>query len=205
MAKIIILDDLSDDGLNLLRSAANIEVEIRTGLKGDALKSALAESDGAICRAGVKITAESLAGNQRLRAIARAGVGVDNIDTKAATRQGIVVMNTPGGNTLSTAEQTLALMYGLVRNIAPANQSLVEGRWDQKKFLGTQLAGKTLGIVGLGRIGQAVAAGPSPWRCGSSATIRSSPPPGPRSWASSWLPRRRNCFRWSISSRSTRR
>ncbi len=158
MAKIIILDDLSDDGLNLLRSAANIEVEIRTGLKGDALKSALAESDGAICRAGVKITAESLAGNQRLRAIARAGVGVDNIDTKAATRQGIVVMNTPGGNTLSTAEQTLALMYGLVRNIAPANQSLVEGRWDKKKFLGTQLAGKTLGIVGLGRIGQAVAA-----------------------------------------------
>jgi D-3-phosphoglycerate dehydrogenase len=157
MARIIVLDDLSDDGLNLLRSAGNIEVEIRTGLKGDALKSALAEFDGAICRSGVKITAESLEGNQRLKAIARAGVGVDNIDTKAATRQGIVVMNTPGGNTISTAEQTLALMYGLVRNIAPAHQSLVEGRWDRKKFMGTQLAGKTLGIVGLGRIGQAVA------------------------------------------------
>ncbi len=157
MARIIVLDDLSDDGLNLLRSAADIEVEIRTGLKGDALKSALAEFDGAICRSGVKITAESLQGNQRLKAIARAGVGVDNIDTKAATRQGIVVMNTPGGNTISTAEQTLALMYGLVRNIAPAHQSLVEGRWDRKKFMGTQLAGKTLGIVGLGRIGQAVA------------------------------------------------
>ena len=157
MARIIVLDDLSDDGLNLLRSAANIEVEIRTGLKGEALKSALAEFDGAICRSGVKITAESLQGNHRLKAIARAGVGVDNIDTKAATRQGIVVMNTPGGNTISTAEQTLALMYGLVRNIAPAHQSLVEGRWDRKKFMGTQLAGKTLGIVGLGRIGQAVA------------------------------------------------
>jgi D-3-phosphoglycerate dehydrogenase len=158
MARIIVLDDLSDDGLNLLRAAANIEVEVRTGLKGDALKSALAEFDGAICRSGVKITADSLAGNHRLKAIARAGVGVDNIDTKAATRQGILVMNTPGGNTISTAEQTLALMYGLVRNIAAAHQSLVEGRWDRKKFMGTQLAGKTLGIVGLGRIGQAVAA-----------------------------------------------
>src|SRR5580658_6725341 len=157
MASIIVLDELSEDGLNLLRSAAGIEVDIRTGLKGDALKSALAESDGAICRSGVKITAQALEGNRRLKAIARAGVGVDNIDTDAATRQGIVVMNTPGGNTISTAEQTLALMYGLVRNIAPANQSLVEGRWDRKKFMGTQLAGKTLGIVGLGRIGQAVA------------------------------------------------
>jgi D-3-phosphoglycerate dehydrogenase / 2-oxoglutarate reductase len=158
MAKIIVLDELSADGLNLLRSAADIEVEIRIGLKGDGLRSALAEFDGAICRSGVKITAESLQGNHRLKAIARAGVGVDNIDTDAATRQGIVVMNTPSGNTISTAEQTLALMYGLVRNIAPAHQSLVEGRWDRKKFMGTQLAGKTLGIVGLGRIGQAVAA-----------------------------------------------
>ena len=96
-------------------------------------------------------------GNTRLRAIARAGVGVDNIDVKAATRHGIVVMNTPGGNTISTAEQTLALMLGMSRNIAPAYQSLIEGRWDRKKFMGTQLAGKTLGIIGLGRIGQAVA------------------------------------------------
>jgi D-3-phosphoglycerate dehydrogenase len=84
-------------------------------------------------------------------------VGVDNIDVKAATRHGIVVMNTPGGNTISTAEQTLALMLGMSRNTAPAYQSLVEGRWDRKKFMGTQLAGKTLGIIGLGRIGQAVA------------------------------------------------
>ncbi len=157
MAKILVLDELSEDGLNLLRSAANIEVEVRLKLKGDALKSALNEFDGAICRSGVKITAESLAGNHRMKAIARAGVGVDNIDCDAATRQGIVVMNTPSGNTISTAEQTLALMYGLVRNIAPAHQSLKEGRWDRKLFMGTQLAGKTLGIVGLGRIGQAVA------------------------------------------------
>ena len=105
----------------------------------------------------MKITADVLQGNTRLRAIARAGVGVDNIDTQAATRQGIVVMNTPGGNTISTAEHTIALMLGMSRNVGPAYQSLIEGRWDRKKFMGTQLAGKTLGIIGLGRVGQAVA------------------------------------------------
>jgi D-3-phosphoglycerate dehydrogenase len=157
MPKILVLDELSQDGLSLLESAANLEVEVRTGLKGADLRNALLQADGAICRSGVKITAEILEGNTRLRAIARAGVGVDNIDTKAATRQGIVVMNTPGGNTISTAEQTIALMLGMSRNIAVANQSLVEGRWDRKKFMGVQLAGKTLGIIGLGRVGQAVA------------------------------------------------
>ena len=157
MSRIIVLDNLSQDGLDLLESAGNIEYEVRTGLKGDDLREALAEFDGAICRSGVKITAKSLEGNQRLRAIARAGVGTDNIDKEAATRLGIVVMNTPGGHTVSTAEHTIALMLALSRNIAPANQSLVEGRWDRKKFMGSQLAGKTLGIVGLGRIGQAVA------------------------------------------------
>jgi len=157
MPKIIVLDELSRDGLVLLESAGNLTIEVRTGLKGDDLRNALLEADGAICRSGVKITADILKGNTRLRAIARAGVGVDNIDTTAATRQGIVVMNTPGGNTLSTAEQTIALMLAMSRNIAPAYQSLIEGRWDRKKFMGTQVAGKTLGIIGLGRIGQAVA------------------------------------------------
>ena len=158
MPRVIVLDPLSKEGLDLLQSAGNIEVEVKTGLKGKDLHDALLDVDGAICRSGVKINAEALEGNGRLRAIARAGVGVDNIDTDAATRQGIVVMNTPGGNTISTAEQTLALMLALSRNIAPAYQSLVQGRWDRKQFTGTQLAGKTLGIVGLGRIGQAVAA-----------------------------------------------
>jgi D-3-phosphoglycerate dehydrogenase / 2-oxoglutarate reductase len=158
MPKILVLDELSQDGLGLLEAAGSLKVEVRTGLKGDDLRNALLETDGAICRSGVKITADVLKGNTRLRAIARAGVGVDNIDTQAATRQGIVVMNTPGGNTLSTAEHAITLMLGLSRNIAVANQSLVEGRWDRKKFMGTQVAGKTLGIIGLGRIGQAVAA-----------------------------------------------
>ncbi len=130
---------------------------MRTGLKGQELRAALAEYDGAVCRSGVKITADSLEGNRRLKAVVRAGVGTDNIDKIAATRQGIVVMNTPTGNTISTAEHAFALMLGLSRNVASAYQSLQEGRWDRKSYMGSQLADKTLGVVGLGRIGQEVA------------------------------------------------
>ncbi len=113
--------------------------------------------DGAICRSGVKITADVLEGNTRLKGIARAGVGTDNIDKATATKLGIVVMNTPSGNTVSTAEHTMALMLGLSRKIAPAFMSLKAGKWDRKSFSGHQLCGKTLGIIGLGRIGQEVA------------------------------------------------
>ena len=159
MPSIIVLDTLSPDGLALLDAAAEAGVtyEVVTGLSGAALREALARHDGAICRSGVKITAESLAGNHRLKAIVRAGVGTDNIDKDAATRQGIVVMNTPAGNTVSTAEHTFALILALSRNVAAADASLRQHRWDRNKFMGVQLAGKTLGIVGLGRIGQAVA------------------------------------------------
>ncbi|MEX0675847.1 MAG: phosphoglycerate dehydrogenase [Pirellulales bacterium] len=156
MPKVIVLDNLAQEGLDLLAARAGIEHEVRTGLKGEDLRRALAEFDGAICRSGVKITAEVLKGNHRLKAIVRAGVGTDNIDSQAATRLGIVVMNTPAGNTLSTAEHTIAMMLALSRNIAPAYQSLIEGKWDRNRYMGTQLANKTLGIVGLGRIGQAV-------------------------------------------------
>jgi D-3-phosphoglycerate dehydrogenase len=159
MPSIIVLDTLSPDGLALLDTAAELGVtyEVVTGLSGAALREALARHDGAICRSGVKITADSLAGNHRLKAIVRAGVGTDNIDKDAATRQGIVVMNTPAGNTVSTAEHTFALILALSRNVAAADASLRQHRWDRNKFMGAQLAGKTLGIVGLGRIGQAVA------------------------------------------------
>ncbi len=156
MPRIIVLDDLAAEGLALLDAAEGIEYEIRTKLKGEELKSALAEFDGAVCRSGVKITPESLEGNKRLRAIVRAGVGTDNIDKQAASRLGIVVMNTPTGNTISTAEHAMALMLGLSRNLAPAHASLMAEKWDRKKFKGSQLSGKTLGVVGLGRIGQEV-------------------------------------------------
>ena len=159
MPSIIVLDTLSPDGLALLDAAAGAGVtyEVVTGLSGAALREALARHDGAICRSGVKITADSLAGNHRLKAIVRAGVGTDNIDKDAATRQGIVVMNTPAGNTVSTAEHTFALILALSRNVAAADASLRQHRWERNKFMGAQVAGKTLGIVGLGRIGQAVA------------------------------------------------
>ncbi len=155
--RILVLDPIAQEGLALLSQEPNFEYEIRTGLKGEALRTSLAEFDGAIVRSGVKITAESLEGNRRLRAIVRAGVGTDNIDKNAATRLGIVVMNTPDGNTLSTAEHAFALMLAQSRQIAPANQSLVNGVWDRKSFMGNQLADKTLGIVGMGRIGREVA------------------------------------------------
>src|SRR3990172_1521531 len=157
MPRVVVLDTLAQEGLDLLAAAPGIEYEVRTGLKGEALRSALAGFDGAICRSGVKITADVLEGNHRLKAIVRAGVGTDNIDSTAATRLGIVVMNTPAGNTLSTAEHTIAMMLALSRNIAAAYQSLLEGRWDRNRYMGTQLADKTLGVIGLGRIGQAVA------------------------------------------------
>ena len=121
------------------------------------MRGALQEADGIIIRSGTKLTSDLLEGQQRLKVIVRAGVGVDNIDLDAATREGIVVMNTPAGNTTSTAEHTIAMLMALSRNIAPAAQSMREGKWDRKAFTGTQLAGKTIGVVGLGRIGQSVA------------------------------------------------
>ncbi len=157
MAHIIILDELAAEGLQLLDQAAGIRYNVHTGLSGPALREALRACDGAICRSGVKLDAAALEGNRRLRVIVRAGVGTDNIDKAAATRQGIVVMNTPAGNTTSTAEHAFALLLGLARNLAAADHSLRQGNWNRSAFTGTQLAGKTLGIVGLGRIGREVA------------------------------------------------
>lgn len=155
--RIVALDSIAQEGIDLIQEHPSFELESRTGLSGDSLRETLAEFDGAILRSGVKITPDSLQGNKRLKVLVRAGVGTDNIDKAAATRQGIVVMNTPTGNTLSTAEHTFAMILAQSRWIAPANQSLVEGRWDRKAFMGSQLADKTLGIVGMGRIGREVA------------------------------------------------
>ena len=156
MPKVIVLDKLSDDGLAQLDAATDVEYEVRIGLAGEELREALTQFDGAICRSGVKITADVLEGNRRLKAIVRAGVGTDNIDKQAATRLGIVVMNTPTGNTISTAEHAFALMLALSRNVAPAFEQVKHNNFKaaRKKYIGSQLADKTLGIIGLGRIGQ---------------------------------------------------
>jgi len=156
MPRVLIADKLETAGVELLK-AAGIEVETRLGLSGPALAAALCEFDAAIVRSQPKITAEVLASPGKLRAIARAGVGVDNIDLPAATRRGIVVMNTPDGNTVSAAEHTVALMFAAARKVAAADAVMKAGGWDRNKFVGTQLAGKTLGVVGLGRIGREVA------------------------------------------------
>lgn len=157
MFRVLITDNLADAGVQVLENAADIEVDRRSGLSPDEVRDALRDADGIIIRSATKLTPDILAGQERLKVIVRAGVGVDNIDLAAATREGIVVMNTPAGNTTSTAEHTIAMLLSLSRNIAPAAQSMHEGRWDRKAFTGTQLAGKTIGVVGLGRIGQSVA------------------------------------------------
>lgn len=157
MYRVLVTDSLSPQGLDLLKSYSQIEVVYSPGMKPDALKVALQDADGIVIRSGTKLTADVLDGQKRLKVIARAGVGVDNVDLPAATRQGIIVSNTPDGNTLSTAEHTIAMMMALCRCIAPAAQTMREGKWDKKSFTGTQLAGKTIGIIGLGRIGLAVA------------------------------------------------
>jgi D-3-phosphoglycerate dehydrogenase len=159
MHRVLVTDKLAEEGLAQLRAEPAIELVVNTKLAADptALRQALMEADGIAIRSGTQLTAEVLEGQTRLKAIVRAGVGVDNIDVAAASRRGIVVMNTPGGNTISTAEHTMALLLSLARNVPKANESLKAGKWDRTKFTGTQLEGKTLGVIGLGRVGLTVA------------------------------------------------
>jgi D-3-phosphoglycerate dehydrogenase len=155
--KILVSDDVSESGLQPLRDAG-LTIEKRTGLAPDVLRQALAEYDGLVVRSETKVTAAMMDAAPRLRVIGRAGVGVDNIDVPAATARGIVVMNAPDGNTITTAEHTMALLVSLARNVPQASGSVKAGRWERKRFIGAELQGKTLGIIGLGRIGRTVAA-----------------------------------------------
>ena len=155
--KVLIADKLSKVGVDWLQQQSDVEVTVKPGLPPEELAKLVGQFDGMIIRSGVQVTAEVLAEPGSLRAIARAGVGVDNVDLPAATRAGVLVMNTPDANTISTAELTIGLMLTLARNVLTASTSLSAGKWERSKFVGTQLAGKTLGIVGLGRVGKAVA------------------------------------------------
>jgi D-3-phosphoglycerate dehydrogenase len=154
--KIFVADDVNEGGLAPLREAG-FEVEKRTGLKGDELAEAVASADGLVVRSETKVTSQLLEAAGRLRVIGRAGVGVDNIDVPSATQRGVVVMNAPDGNTMTTAEHALALLLALARRVPQGDASLKAGRWERKKFVGVELRGKTLGVVGLGRIGRVVA------------------------------------------------
>ncbi|MCH2200659.1 MAG: phosphoglycerate dehydrogenase [Fuerstiella sp.] len=143
--------------MNILNRSDGIETVVKPDLTPDQLKQALQNVDGIIVRSKSRLGGEILDGQQRLKVIVRAGVGVDNIDLEAATRVGILVMNTPTGNTTSTAEHTIAMMLALSRNIGPAAASMRAGKWDRRVFQGTQVSGKTLAVIGLGRIGICVA------------------------------------------------
>lgn len=157
MIKILVADEVSASGLQPLRDA-DFAVEKRTGLSADDLVTALAGCQGLVVRSETKVTARVMDAANELRVIGRAGVGVDNIDVAAATARGIVVMNAPDGNTITTAEHTIALLIALARNVPQANSSLKSGKWARKGFIGVELQGKTLGVVGLGRIGRTVSA-----------------------------------------------
>src|SRR5436190_10111496 len=137
MPRVLISDKLESPGLDLLRQAG-IELDERNGLTGAALQEAIRSADGVIVRSATKVTAELLEDPGKLKAVVRAGVGVDNIDVAAATRRGIVVMNTPGGNTVSTAEQTIALLFAMARHTPAAEASLRQGKWERSKLVGTQ-------------------------------------------------------------------
>jgi D-3-phosphoglycerate dehydrogenase len=155
--KVLVSDKLASEGLKILKREKAIEVDVRTGLKPEQLKEIIPAYEGLIVRSSTKVTSDIIAAAKNLKIIGRAGVGLDNVDVEAASRKGVVVMNAPEGNTISTAEHTMSLILALSRNIPQAHHSLKNKQWDRKGFMGVELYGKTLGIIGLGRIGAEVA------------------------------------------------
>lgn len=154
---VLIPDNVAEEAVNLLNKASGFNVSAPGKLSKEEILPVIEDVHALIIRSGVKPDAEIFEAAKNLKAIARAGVGTDNIDKEAATKHGVIVMNTPGGNTISTAEHAFGLMLALARHIPKAHATMQEGRWDRKLYKGHELRGSTLGIVGFGRIGQAIA------------------------------------------------
>lgn len=154
--RVLISDSISQKGIDILINSG-LEVNVKTGLSPDELKACIGEYHGLIIRSATKVTADIIEAAKNLKVIGRAGSGLDNVDRTAATKKGIVVMNTPGGNTITTAEHTIALIFSLARQIPQAVASMKEGKWDKKRFMGVEIYNKTLGIIGIGNIGKQVA------------------------------------------------
>jgi D-3-phosphoglycerate dehydrogenase len=154
--KVLVSDSLAQEGLDFLMSHTDMEVDYKPKVAPADLVQIIGDYDALVIRSGTQVTKEVLENAKQLKVIGRAGVGVDNVDLAAATQKGIIVMNTPGGNTVSTAEHTWSLLCSLARNIPSANRSMRQGEWEKKKYTGTELFGKTIGIIGLGRVGGAV-------------------------------------------------
>jgi len=155
--RVLILDNLSELGVKILRESDAIEVDVKASLSPEELKEIIGQYHGLVVRGATKVTADIISAADNLKVIGRAGTGLDNVDVPAASKRGIVVMNTPGGNTVTTAEHAISMMVALVRNIPQANASMKAGKWEKKKFSGTEIFNKTLGVVGLGKIGSVVA------------------------------------------------
>ena len=155
--RVLVSDKLAEAGLDVLREASGVELEFRPGMSEDELCEVIGDYDGLIIRSGTQVTSRVVDAAEKLRVIGRAGMGVDNVDIPAASRRGIVVMNTPTGNSVTTAEHALALLAALARNIPQAVGSMRSGKWEKSKFQGREIAHKTLGIIGLGNIGRIVA------------------------------------------------
>src|SRR5574341_2342086 len=150
--KILVSDSLSKQGVELLEKAG-FTVVMKTKLPKEELFKEIKDADGLIVRSARKVTAEVIAAADRLKVVGRAGSGLDNVDTQAATKRGIVVMNTPGGNTVTTAEHTMSMIFSMSRRIPQATASVKAGKWEKDKFMGVELYNKTLGVVGIGQIG----------------------------------------------------
>jgi D-3-phosphoglycerate dehydrogenase / 2-oxoglutarate reductase len=155
--KILVADSISPKGIDLLRGKGELLVEVKTGLKENDLLGIMANYSAIVVRSQTRITAKVIDAAKKLKAIGRAGVGVDNVDVEAATRRGVIVMNTPAGNTISTAEHAFSLLVSIARNIPQAHCSVKSGNWDRKSYEGVELYGKTIGIIGMGRIGTEIA------------------------------------------------
>lgn len=157
MYHILITDKLGETGLSSLAAAPDVAFDVETSLDKEALLAIIPDYDALIVRSGTRVDADVLAVATRLKVVGRAGVGLDNIDLDAAAEYGVHVVNTPGANSVATAEHTLALMLGLSRHVVRAHASVAAGKWERAHFVGTELYGKTLGIVGFGRVGRLVA------------------------------------------------
>ncbi len=155
--RVLVADPISPKGVELLENGGELLVDVKTGLKEKELVAIAADYSALVVRSQTKVTASVIDAAKRLKAIGRAGVGVDNVDVEAATRRGVIVMNTPGGNTVSTAEHAFSLLVSIARSIPQAHASVKEGKWDRKLFEGVELQGKTIGIFGMGRIGTEIA------------------------------------------------
>ena len=157
MARILVSDKLDKQGLDILQAARGLEIDNKPGLPADELKKIIGQYEGLVIRSGTKVTADLLSAADKLKIVGRAGIGVDNVDVEAASKRGVIVANTPGGNNVTTGEHAISMLLACARDIPQANATLRAGQWKRNDFIGVEVTGKTVGVIGLGNIGAIVA------------------------------------------------